>query len=275
MSGVSSWKGFGEIGNALLELINDILDLSRIEADKLVLERADCPLRQIIDDVITMTKVRAEKNGLSLVVDYQWPLPETIHTDPTRLRQILVNLVGNSVKFTKQGEVHVSVGFQRDDNGSARMQFAVSDTGIGIPSEKIDELFQPFMQVDGSVSRRYGGTGLGLVISSRLAKALGGTIEVASQLGKGSTFTLTIDAGPLKGVPDAAIATRCSDHRRTMSREARATLAWAGAICGGRHGGAIRSSIPSDENGPASGHGPGWPGGMRNGGKVEGRGKTL
>ena len=192
--------GIRRNGMALLDLINSILDLSRIEAEKLVLERAECPLRPIIDDVMSVVNVNVMKKGLSLVVDYRWPLPETIQTDPARLRQILVNLASNAVKFTAQGEVRVSVGCQRGNNGSARMVFAVSDTGIGIPSEKIDELFQPFMQVDGSASRRYGGTGLGLVISKRLAKALGGDIEVVSELGKGSTFTLTIDAGSLRGV---------------------------------------------------------------------------
>jgi CheY-like chemotaxis protein len=108
--------------------------------------------------------------------------------------------VGNAVKFTEQGEVRIAVRCQHDDHGSARLQFAVSDTGIGIPTEKIGQLFRPFMQVDGSASRRYGGTGLGLVISQRLATALGGGIVVVSELGKGSTFTLTIDAGSLQGV---------------------------------------------------------------------------
>ena len=158
-----------------------------------------------------MVNVNAMKKCLGLVVDYRWPLPETIHTDRARLRQILVNLTNNAVKFTEQGEVRIAVRCQRDDDGSARMHFAVSDTGIGIPAEKIGELFQPFMQVDGSASRRYGGTGLGLAIAKRLATALGGDIEVVSELGKGSTFTLTIDAGPLEGVrmlqsPEPAVA---------------------------------------------------------------------
>jgi CheY-like chemotaxis protein len=108
--------------------------------------------------------------------------------------------VNNAVKFTEQGEVRIAVRCQHDDHGSARVQFAVSDTGIGIPTEKIGQLFRPFMQVDGSASRRYGGTGLGLVVSQRLATALGGDIGVVSELGKGSTFTLTIDAGSLQGV---------------------------------------------------------------------------
>ena len=140
------------------------------------------------------------KKGLSLAVDCRWPLPETIRTDPTRLRQILVNLASNAVKFTQQGEVRITIRCQNAENGSARMHFAVSDTGIGIPAEKTGELFRPFTQWDGSATRRYGGTGLGLAISKRLATALGGSIEVASELGKGSTFTLAIEAGFLQGV---------------------------------------------------------------------------
>ena len=192
--------GMRRNGMALLDLINNILDFSRIEADKLTLERTDNPIGQIIDDVMSTVTPSVVKKGLSLVVDYRWPLPETIHTDPTRLRQILVNLVSNAVKFTEQGEVRIAVRCRHDDDGSTRVQFAVSDTGIGIPTGKIGQLFRPFMQVDGSASRRYGGTGLGLVISQRLATALGGDIGVVSELGKGSTFTLTTDAGPLRGV---------------------------------------------------------------------------
>ena len=192
--------GIQRNGKALLELISEILDLSRIEAGQLTLENADCPLQQIIDDVLSVVQVRAEEKGLDLEVDYMFPLPETIHTDPVRVRQVLTNLMGNAVKFTQRGAVRTTVRCTRETDRSRRMQFAVSDTGIGIPADKIGELFEPFTQVDGSSTRRYGGTGLGLAISRRLAKALGGDVEVTSQLGKGSTFTLTIDAGPPKGV---------------------------------------------------------------------------
>ncbi|MCX7428180.1 MAG: ATP-binding protein [Planctomycetia bacterium] len=133
-------------------------------------------------------------------MDYAFPLPETIHTDPARLRQVLTNLMGNAVKFTERGSVCIAVRHARETDRSARVRFAISDTGIGIPADRIGELFEPFMQVDGASTRRYGGTGLGLPISKRLAKALGGDVEVSSQLGIGSTFTLTIDAGPLEGV---------------------------------------------------------------------------
>ena len=194
-------EGIQKNGKALLGLIDDILDLSRIEADRLPLQKTDYPVRRIIDDVISAVQVQAEQKGLSLDVDYQHPLPETICTDPARLRQVLVNLVGNAVKFTEQGGVRITLRCACEAEGAGRMQFAVSDTGMGIPADKIRELFQPFVQVDASSTRRYGGTGLGLALSRRLAKALGGEIEVTSQTGKGSTFTVSVDAGPLKGVP--------------------------------------------------------------------------
>ena len=192
--------GIQRNGKALLELIGDILDLSRIEANRLTLDRMDCPLQQIIDDLLSVVQVRAEQKGLILEADYAFPLPETIHTDPVRLRQVLTNLIGNAVKFTEHGAIRITVHCTRERDGSGHMQFAISDTGIGIPADKIGELFDPFTQVDASASRSYGGTGLGLAISKRLAKALGGDVEVTSQLGKGSTFTLTIDAGSLENV---------------------------------------------------------------------------
>lgn len=190
-------EGIQRNGQALLRLIDDILDLSRIEADLLPISKAECVVRQIVGDVLAAVQVQAQQKGLALHVDYQPALPATIFTDCSRLRQVLVNLVGNAVKFTEQGEVRLSVYCLRDAHGAARAQFAVSDTGIGMPANQIPRLFQPFTQVDASSTRRYGGTGLGLGISKRLANALGGDIEVVSELGRGSTFTLTIDAGTL------------------------------------------------------------------------------
>jgi PAS domain S-box-containing protein len=187
-------------GKALLKLINDILDLSKIEAEKLTLDKGDCPLQQIVRDVMSVARIQAEAKKLALQVDYEFPLPERIHTDPVRLRQILVNLLGNAVKFTQRGAVRLAVRCLRGNGGAAQMEFAVSDTGIGIPPDKIAELFQPFMQADASATRRYGGTGLGLAISKRLANALGGDIQVSSELGNGSTFTVTIQVGSLQGV---------------------------------------------------------------------------
>jgi PAS domain S-box-containing protein len=184
-------------GRALLELINGILDLSRVEAERLQLEKKDCPLRPIVDAVVSTARPLADKQGLLLEVDYQPPLPETLHTDKLRLHQILMNLVGNAIKFTEQGTVQIEVRYVGENHGAGRIEFAVSDTGIGIPADKLGELFTPFMQVDESTSRRYGGTGLGLAISWRLAEALGGRLTVSSELGEGSTFTLILPAGSL------------------------------------------------------------------------------
>jgi PAS domain S-box-containing protein len=176
----------------LLSLINEILDLSKIEAGKTTVETADCRVRHLIDDVLGVVLVRAQQKGLRLEAVYDDALQEIIHTDAARLRQILVNLVGNAIKFTEHGSVRIAV---RPLNATplTKIQFAVSDTGIGIAPEMIHRLFQPFTQADTSTTRRFGGTGLGLVISKRLANLLGGDIEVASTLGRGSTFTLTIN----------------------------------------------------------------------------------
>ena len=192
--------GIQRNGKALLELISDILDLSRIEADRLTLEMADCPLMQILDDVLAVLQIRAEEKGLPLEIDYRFPLPETIHTDPVRLHQVLANLLGNAIKFTEHGTIRIAVSCIRGTDRSAQLQFAISDTGVGIPADKIDELFDPFTQVDTSSTRRYGGIGPRTGHLQTLAKALGGDVEVASRLGAGSTFTLTIDAGSLEGV---------------------------------------------------------------------------
>lgn len=184
-------------GKALLELINDVLDLSRIETGNVAVQKSDCTLEEIIEDAVATAKVRAAEKELVLRVDRHPPLPDRIHTDPLRLRQILVNLLGNAVKFTERGEVSLSVQLLPASTGPAHMQFTVADTGIGIASKAMPNLFQPFMQSDSSASRRHGGTGLGLAISKHLANALGGDIEVASELGHGSRFVLTIEVGSL------------------------------------------------------------------------------
>ncbi len=175
-------------------MINDILDLSKIEAERLELELMDWPPRQIVEDVETLLRPRADEKHLTLTVEYVEPLPSAIRTDPARLRQILVNLVGNAIKFTDSGGVRLTASWLA---GAARsqMQFQVADTGIGISEQDMKKIFEPFTQVDVSSTRRFGGTGLGLSISRRLAEMLGGRLEVRSQPGKGSTFTLTIEAG--------------------------------------------------------------------------------
>ena len=187
-------------GQVLLQLINNILDLSKIEAGKMTVESLACSPWQLMEEVLSVTQIRAEEKQLELAVDYQYPMPETIQTDPTRLRQILVNLVGNAIKFTDEGGVRISVSFSQAGDAMPRVLFAVRDTGIGISKEGMERLFQPLTQIDTSHTRRFGGTGLGLAISQRLAGLLGGDIRVESMPGRGSTFTLRIQTGPLDGI---------------------------------------------------------------------------
>ena len=186
-------------GEYLLKLINDILDISKIEAGKLDVERIECYPLKIIADIASLMRVRSRAKNLPLKVDYLGPIPETIRSDPTRLRQILVNLLGNAFKFTETGEIRLVTQLVEDNNGSNHLRFDVIDTGIGMTESQIYKLFQPFTQADSSMARRFGGTGLGLAISKRLAKQMGGDITIKSKLGKGSTFTLTIATGPLEG----------------------------------------------------------------------------
>jgi signal transduction histidine kinase/CheY-like chemotaxis protein/HPt (histidine-containing phosphotransfer) domain-containing protein len=218
-------------GQALLQLINDILDLSKIEAGKVEVERLPCSPWQIVEEVLSLLRPRAHEKKVSLQAHYRFPLPVTLSSDPVRLRQILVNLVGNAIKFTERGGVRITVGMgekglgirdwglERKAGGVSSLNpppplpipnpqppipnpspqspvllyFAVSDTGIGIDAEGIKRLFQPFSQVDTSHTRRFGGTGLGLAICKRLAELLGGSITVESKLGEGSTFTLVLE----------------------------------------------------------------------------------
>ncbi|MCY2996199.1 MAG: PAS domain S-box protein [Planctomycetota bacterium] len=207
-------------GEALLQLINDVLDLSRVEAGQQKVEQVECRLQTTIDESLAVVAVRAAAKGLNLEVAYDHPLPERIRTDPARLRQILVNLLANAVKFTAQGSVCLSVRCLRTAAGNPRLQLSVSDTGIGMSLDTLGVLFQPFMQGDPSVHRRYGGTGLGLAISRSLARALGGDIEVTSELGRGSTFTLTINPGPLPDLRTPASAPALPAAReRTVSAQ--------------------------------------------------------
>jgi PAS domain S-box-containing protein len=188
-------------GGTLLGLIDDILDLSKIEVGQMATERLACSPWHLLADVASLMAVRAEEKGLQLEVDHATPLPATIHTDPVRLRQILINLTGNAVKFTASGQVKITARLVRRPDEVNRLVFAVSDTGIGMTPDEIARLFRPFTQADASTTRRFGGTGLGLAISKRLAELLGGDIEVESRPDEGSTFTVWIDPGPLSGVP--------------------------------------------------------------------------
>jgi PAS domain S-box-containing protein len=174
---------------SLLTIINDILDVSKIEAGKLSLEMQDLDLRDMVLDALRGLKVSAESKGLRLVSEVDPAVPALVRGDSGRLRQILINLVGNAIKFTSQGEV--SVAIERSPDSADALHFSVRDTGIGIPAEKQAMIFEAFTQVDGSYTRRFGGTGLGLTIASRLVRMMHGRIWVESQEGQGSTFHFT------------------------------------------------------------------------------------
>jgi signal transduction histidine kinase len=190
---VSSIHAVQRNGRHLLELINDILDLSKIEAGKLEIESIACSLPNLLADVASLMRVRAVEKGLELRVEFHGAIPESIVTDPTRLRQILVNLIGNAIKFTERGSVCISCALANPrDEHEPRLAFEVSDTGIGMTATQMERLFQPFVQADASTSRTFGGTGLGLSISQRLAETLGGSITARSEPGKGTTFRATI-----------------------------------------------------------------------------------
>jgi len=187
-------------GQHLLELINDVLDLSKIEAGRLTIEQIDCSPAEIVATVISVLRVRAQEKGLEFRAEWPDGVPARIRSDPVRLKQLLMNLVGNALKFTSQGSVRVVVRLVKSGKKTL-LAFDVIDTGIGIPEDKLDRIFEAFVQADNSTTREYGGTGLGLAISRRIARALGGDLTVRSKVGQGSTFTATIDPGPLEGVP--------------------------------------------------------------------------
>ena len=186
-------------GRHLLELINDILDLSKIESGRLEVECCRVAPHTLIHEIVQVLGVKAHEKGISLGYRPQGALPETIVSDPARLRQILTNLVGNAIKFTDQGGVRI-VTRLLDEHSDPQVAIDVIDTGIGMAPHQLDAIFDPFVQADSSVTRRFGGTGLGLSISRRLARALGGDIVVRSEPGRGSTFTATVSAGDLQGV---------------------------------------------------------------------------
>jgi two-component system, sensor histidine kinase and response regulator len=178
--------------DSLLQVINDILDFSKIEVGKLDLDPIEFKLRDTLVDVMKPLSVRAHRKGLELVTRVSADVPDTLIGDPTRLRQILLNLAGNALKFTERGEVEVAAELESREGSQLKLHFFVRDTGIGIPLEKQQLIFESFTQVDGSMTRTYGGTGLGLTISSRLTEMMGGRIWVESEPGKGSTFHFNV-----------------------------------------------------------------------------------
>ena len=185
-------------GTHLLRLINDILDLSKVEAGQLEVERIECAPHTIILEVVQVLRVKADEKAIGLNFRLEGQTPKTILSDAGRLRQIVTNLVGNAIKFTSDGSVDIVMSLV--DASEPKLRIDIHDSGIGMSKEQMDRIFDPFAQADTSVARRFGGTGLGLSISKRFTEAMGGKIFVESEVGRGSTFTVFIDTGPLDGV---------------------------------------------------------------------------
>ncbi len=179
-------------GQHLLHIINDILDLSKIEADRLDIDIIPLPIFDLISDLDSLLTMQAKQKGLVSGINYRFPLPELIYTDPLRLKQILINLCNNAIKFTDKGSVYIEVGF---DQLNQKLCIDIVDTGIGMSREQQKKIFEPFTQADSSTTREFGGTGLGLSLSLQLANMLGGSIAVDSRPGRGSKFSVTIDSG--------------------------------------------------------------------------------
>jgi PAS domain S-box-containing protein len=244
-------------GEFLLEIINDILDLSKIEAGKLEVDKETFAPHHLIEEVRSVMAVRAAEKDLKLDVVYDGMIPEEIESDPKRLKQILINLVGNAIKFTHQGGIRIEVKFVSDVG--PRLQITIADTGIGMTPQQQRQLFQPFSQADATVTREFGGTGLGLAISQRLAHLLGGEIGVHSVRGEGSTFTVQISTGASAGKrlvhpdvrirnekaapPSREIGLKCRvlvvDDRRDIRFLSKRILATAGATVDEAEDGAI------------------------------------
>jgi signal transduction histidine kinase/FixJ family two-component response regulator len=183
----------------LLELINGILDLSKIESGQMTVEPISCDLPALLSEILSFMRPRAVEKGLDFGITFRGPIPRLIMIDAMRLRQILVNLIGNAVKFTDAGTIELRISDAGAGTPNIVLRADVIDTGIGMQPEQVEQLFQPFTQGDESITRKFGGTGLGLAISRRLAELLGGDVTATTQLGIGSTFTLRVDGGPSAG----------------------------------------------------------------------------
>lgn len=199
--------------DSLLDLLNDILDFSKIEAGKLELEETDFNLHYLVEATISTVAIQAERKGIELLCDIKSDVPIALAGDPGRLRQIIINLMGNAIKFTENGEIMIQVQLQQQapDDNFIELYFSVRDTGIGIPTDKVEKIFQSFSQADGTTTRKYGGTGLGLTISKQLVKMMGGKIWVESEPGKGSSFQFTVKMKPSQIVFEETIVDKNVD----------------------------------------------------------------
>src|SRR5260370_1826378 len=186
---------------SLLHMLNDVLDFSRMEAHSLELERVGSDLSKLVRDTATAFALQASQKDLSLTHEIASNFPEELIGDPARLRQVLINLIGNAIKFTPSGRVEIHAGVESSGSETVCVHFVVRDTGIGIPRDKQSDVFQPFSQADASMTRRYGGAGLGLTISARLVQLMGGSLWVESEPGRGSTFHCTVSFGLPGGEP--------------------------------------------------------------------------
>ncbi len=195
-------------GEYLLRLIDDILDLSKIEAGRVDLEIVPTSPHELLCDVHNMLLPRAKDKGITIELIYQTMLPATVSVDPTRLRQILLNIGSNAIKFTSAGQVRIVTKLRAASGPRPRLEISIEDTGIGMNSDQIQRIFNPFVQGDNSTRRKFGGTGLGLAISKRLAESMGGNIRVESIPTLGSRFTVCIPLGPLGSTPLVAEPTR-------------------------------------------------------------------
>jgi signal transduction histidine kinase/FixJ family two-component response regulator len=196
-------RTIAQSATSLLTLINDILDLAKIEAGKLELEHQPFELAEVIDNVAAMFKIPAREKGVAVTCKIDSRIPKRIMGDSNRLRQILINLAGNAMKFTEQGGIDIQVAYEREAAGQIVSRFSVHDSGIGIPADRVEAIFEKFTQADGSTTRKYGGTGLGLAICLQLVELMGGRLTVESEVGKGSTFYFVI---PLEEAPAEIIS---------------------------------------------------------------------
>lgn len=187
-------------GHHLLSLISDVIDLSRLEAGQMTVERRPVGLRELVQEVSSTMRGLIESKGLTFEVGWVPPVPETIETDPLRLRQMMINVLGNACKFTERGEILMRVSVEPDSEPEPLLSIDISDSGIGMEPERVDHVFEPFAQADSSIARRYGGSGLGLAVTRELATLLGGDVILTSALDRGTTARIRVGTGPLAAV---------------------------------------------------------------------------